>query len=106
MAIQAKGSMLERLGPPREEARVGPADAKAYELAAGEYVQIEDLQGCPVSDFLAFHRDKPSLGISTTVTRALVDALSPLPGHGIPDAAATQPRELVQASLGRHASLG
>ena len=106
MAIQAKGSMLERLGPPREEARVGPADAKAYELAAGEYVQIEDLQGCQVSDFLAFHRDKPSLGISTTVTRALVDGLFPLPGQGIHDAEGNRLLELVEDTVGRHDTFG
>jgi uncharacterized protein YcgI (DUF1989 family) len=74
---------------PRAEARVGPADAKAYELAAGEYVQIEDLRGCQVWDFLAFHRDRPGLGISTTVTRALVDGVFPLPGQGIYDEEAT-----------------
>jgi uncharacterized protein YcgI (DUF1989 family) len=76
MAVQSKRV-------PRAEARVGPADAKAYELAAGEYVHIEDLQGCQVSDFLAFDRDRAGLGISTTVTRALVDGLFPLPGQGI-----------------------
>src|SRR6266550_3740302 len=106
MAIQVKGSMLERLGPPSEEARVGPADAKAYELAAGEYVQIEDLQGCQVSDFLAFHRDKPSLGISTTVTRALVDGLFPLPGQGIHDAEGNRLLELVEDTVGRHDTFG
>jgi uncharacterized protein YcgI (DUF1989 family) len=38
-------------------------------------VQIEDIQGCQVSDFLAFHRARPGVGLSTTVTRALVTAL-------------------------------
>src|SRR5215207_8944885 len=75
MAVQSKQV-------PRAEARVGPADAKAYEVHAGEYVQIEDIQGCQVSDFLAFHRDRPGVGISTTVTRALVDGLFPLPKIG------------------------
>jgi aminomethyltransferase len=76
MAVQSKQV-------PRAEARVGPADAKAYEVHAGEYVQIEDIQGCQVSDFLAFHRERRGVGISTTVTRALVDGLFPLPGQGI-----------------------
>jgi uncharacterized protein YcgI (DUF1989 family) len=51
MAVQSKQV-------PRAEARVGPADAKAYEVHAGEYLQIEDIQGCQVSDFIAFHRDR------------------------------------------------
>jgi aminomethyltransferase len=91
---------------PRAEARVGPADAKAYELAAGEYVQIEDLQGCQVSDFLAFDRARPGLGISTTVTRALVDGLFPLPGQGIFDAEGGKLLTLVEDTVGRHDTFG
>jgi aminomethyltransferase len=99
MAVQTKRV-------PREEARVGPADAKAYELRAGECVQIEDLQGCQVSDFLAFHRDRPSLGISTTVTRALVDGLFPLPGQGIYDQEGNKLLTLVEDTVGRHDTFG
>ena len=33
MAVESTRSVLSGLGDPREEARVGPADAKAYELA-------------------------------------------------------------------------
>jgi aminomethyltransferase len=99
VAVQAKRV-------PRAEARVGPADAKAYELAAGEYVQIEDLQGCQVSDFLAFHRDRPGLGISTTVTRALVDGLFPLPGQGIYDGEGGKLLTLVEDTVGRHDTFG
>ena len=99
MAIQAKQV-------PRAEARIGPADAKAYELAAGEHVQIEDLQGCQVSDFLAFHRDRPGVGISTTVTRALVDGLFPLPGQGIYDEEGNKLLTLVEDTVGRHDTFG
>jgi glycine cleavage system T protein (aminomethyltransferase) len=91
---------------PRAEARVGPADAKAYKLAAGEYVQIEDLQGCQVSDFLAFQRDRPGLGISTTVTRALVDGVFPLPGQGIYDEEGHKLLTLVEDTVGRHDTFG
>jgi aminomethyltransferase len=99
MAVQSKQV-------PRAEARVGPADAKAYEVRAGEYVQIEDLQGCQVSDFLAFHLDRPGLGISTTVTRALVDGLFPLPGQGIYDGEGNRLLELVEDTVGRHDTFG
>jgi glycine cleavage system T protein (aminomethyltransferase) len=91
---------------PRAEARVGPADAKAYELAAGELVQIEDLQGCQVSDFLAFHRDRPGIGISTTVTRSLVEGLFPLPGQGICDEEGNKLLALVEDTVGRHDTFG
>jgi aminomethyltransferase len=99
MAVQSKQV-------PRAEARVGPADAKAYELATGEYVQIEDLQGCQVSDFLAFDRDRPGLGISTTVTRALVDGLFPQPGQGIYDDEGGKLLTLVEDTVGRHDTFG
>ena len=105
MAVAAK-SVLERRGPPRHEARVGPADAKAYELRAGEYVQIEDIQGCQVSDFLAFHCERPGEGISNTVTRALVDGLFPLPGQRFYDSAGNPLLELVEDTVGRHDTFG
>ena len=69
-------------------------------------MQIEDLQGCQVSDFLAFHRDRPGLGISTTVTRALVDGLFPLPGQGIYDGEGDKLLTLVEDTVGRHDTFG
>src|SRR6185312_13623587 len=106
MAIESTRPVLEALGEPRAEARVGPADAKAYELAAGEYVQIEDIQGCQVSDFLAFHRARPGVGLSTTVTRALVDGLFPLQGQCFYDGEGTALLELVEDTVGRHDTFG
>jgi aminomethyltransferase len=106
MAVQSTASVLGSLGEPRDEARVGPADAKAYELSAGELVQIEDLQGCQVSDFLAFHRRRPGIGISTTVTRALVDGLFPVPGQCFYDGEGSALLELVKDTVGRHDTFG
>lgn len=106
MAIESTRPVLDTLGEPRAEARVGPADAKAYELAAGEYVQIEDIQGCQVSDFLAFHRARPGVGLSTTVTRALVDGLFPLQGQCFYDGEGTALLELVEDTVGRHDTFG
>ena len=59
MAVESTRPVLNTLGDPRAEARVGPADAKASELAVGADIEIEDLQGCQVSDFLTFHRGRP-----------------------------------------------
>jgi aminomethyltransferase len=106
MAVQSKTSVLAGLGAPRLEARVGPADAKALAMAAGEHLQIEDLQGCQVSDLLAYHRDRPGVGISTTVTRALVDGLFPEPGQGIYDADGELLLTLVEDTVGRHDTFG
>lgn len=106
MALQSTGSVLDSLGQAREEARVGPADARAYEISAGEYVQIEDLQGCQVSDFLAFDRSRPGVGISTTVTRALVDGLFPVPGQRFYDGEGNALLELVEDTVGRHDTFG
>jgi aminomethyltransferase len=105
MAVEPT-SILAALPSPRAEWRVGPADARAFELAAGEHVQIEDLQGCQVSDLLAFHRDRPGAGLSTTVTRALVDGLFPKPGQGIYDADGELLLTLVEDTVGRHDTFG
>ena len=106
MAVESTRPVVESLGSPRAEARVGPADAKAYELAAGEYVQIEDIQGCQVSDFLAFHRHRPGIGISTAVTRALVDGTCPLPGQCFYDGEGNALLELVEDTVGCHDTFG
>ena len=105
MAVESK-SILGTLGAPSVERRVGPADAIALEVATGEHVQVEDIQGCQVSDLLAYHRDRPGVGISTTVTRALVDGLFPLPGQGIYDAAGEPLLTLVEDTVGRHDTFG
>jgi aminomethyltransferase len=106
MAVQSTGSALAGLGTPSAETRVGPADATAYEVEAGEYVQIEDLQGCQVSDFLAFYPDRPGVGISNTVTRALVNGLFPLPGQSFYDADGKPLLELAEDTVGRHDTFG
>jgi aminomethyltransferase len=106
MAVESMPPVLDSLGEPRAKARVGPADAKAYELATGEFVQIEDIQGCQVSDFLAFHRARPAVGLSTTVTRALVSGLFPLPGQCLYDGEGNALLELVEDTAGRHDTFG
>ena len=61
-------SMLSRLGEARLERRVAPGDAWAYEVAAGEYVQLIDVEGKQCTDFLAFnghdHGDEMNLTIA------------------------------------------
>lgn len=106
MAVQPSAPVSDRLGLPRLEARVGPADAKAFPMSPGEHLQIEDIQGCQVSDLLAFRADRPGIGISTTVTRALVDGLFPLPGQGVFDPDGDLLMTLVEDTVGRHDTFG
>jgi aminomethyltransferase len=105
MAVEST-TLVARLPSPRLEERVGPADALAFELRAGELVQIEDLQGCQVSDFLAFRAERRDVGISNTVTRALVDGLFPLPGQRFYDGEGNPLLELVEDTVGRHDTFG
>jgi glycine cleavage system T protein (aminomethyltransferase) len=106
VAVGAADRVLGRFGRPREEAVVGPGDARAYEVATGDYVQIVDVRGCQVSDFLAFRSDRRETGISNAVTRALVDGLFPLPGQSFHDADGEPLLELVEDTVGRHDTFG
>jgi aminomethyltransferase len=56
--------------------------------------------------FLAFHRARPGVGISTTVTRALVDGLYPVPGQCFYDGEGNELLELVEDTVGRHDTFG
>ena len=46
------------LAEPRLDLRVDSATALAYEVRAGEFIQVIDVEGKQCSDFLAFHRRK------------------------------------------------
>jgi aminomethyltransferase len=72
------------LAEPRLDFRVEKATAAAYEVRAGEYIQVIDVEGKQCSDFLAFHRRKLENGIErgldATTTRSLMGNAYPLPG--------------------------
>jgi len=72
------------LAEPRLDFRVDRASAASYEVKAGEFIQIIDVQGKQCSDFLAFHRDKLEdgleRGLDATVTRTLMGNAYPQPG--------------------------
>ncbi len=106
MAVEPTTSVRTSLGPPRLEARVGPADAKAFAMSAGEHLQIEDIQGCQCSDLLAYHAERPGVGISTTVTRSIVGGLFPRPGEGVYDAGGELLMTLLEDTVGRHDTFG
>ena len=55
-AARARSSCPAPLAEPRLDFRIDAATALSYEVRAGEYIQIIDVQGRQCSDFLAFHR--------------------------------------------------
>ena len=72
------------LAEPRLDFRVDRATALSYEVKAGEYIQIIDVEGKQCSDFLAFHRHKLEDGVERgfdpTITRTLMGNAFPQPG--------------------------
>jgi aminomethyltransferase len=98
------------LAEPRLDFRVDRASAAGYEVRAGEYIQIIDVQGKQCSDFLAFNRPKLENGIErgldATTTRSLMGAAYPQPGlyRKSFDVDMDPLVEVVQDTVGRHDS--
>ena len=100
------------LPPPLAEARldfrIDKATAQSYEVKAGEFIQVIDVEGKQCSDFLAFHRqrleDGVERGLDATVTRSLTGNAYPTPGlHGkFYDADMNPLVEVVRDTVGRH----
>ena len=59
----------EPLADPLLDLQVDRASAPAYEVKAGEYIQIIDVEGRQCSDFLAFNAPKLQAGRSAASTR-------------------------------------
>ncbi|MBD0317134.1 MAG: DUF1989 domain-containing protein [Thermoleophilia bacterium] len=96
------------LAEPRLDFRVDKATACSYEVRAGEYIQVIDVEGKQCSDFLAFHRakleDGVERGLDSTVTRTLMGNAYPTPGlHGkFYDVDMDPLVEVVRDTVGRH----
>jgi len=96
------------LAEPRLDVRVDAATALAYEVRAGEYIQIIDVEGKQCSDFLAFHRRKLESGLErgldSTTTRSLMGNAYPQPGlYGkFYDVDMDPLVEVVRDTVGRH----
>jgi len=104
----AAGAPPAPLAPAKMDLRVPAATATAYRVAAGDYIQIVDIDGQQCSDFLAF--DAAALaagrerGIDATTTRTLMGHSTPAPGlHAKYFDADMQPLvEVIQDTVGRH----
>jgi aminomethyltransferase len=105
-------ALPEPLAEPRLDFEVPRASARAYEVKAGEYVQVIDVKGRQCSDLLAFHwhklQDGNERGLDSTTTRSLMGNAYPQPGlYGKfydPD---QEPLvEVVRDTVGRHDTFG
>ncbi len=100
------------LAEPRLDVRVDAATALAYEVRAGEFIQVIDVEGKQCSDFLAFHRRKleagRELGLDATTTRSLMGQAYPQPGlqGKFYDVDQDPLIEVVRDTVGRHDTFG
>ncbi|MFG1371767.1 DUF1989 domain-containing protein [Xanthobacter oligotrophicus] len=74
----------EPLAEPKLDLRVPAAEARAFRVKAGDYIQIIDVDGRQCSDFLAFDaaalEKGAEFGLDATTTRTLMGAAYPGPG--------------------------
>ena len=74
----------EPLADPRIDRRIAACTAEAYEVKAGEFIQIVDVQGRECSDFQAFTVTGLDTGqelcLDATATRTLMGSAYPAPG--------------------------
>lgn len=106
--VLGEGLLPAPLADPLQDFRIQPGTATAYEIKAGEYIQVIDVMGRECSDFQAL--DLPMLEhgrertLDATTTRSLMGAAYPLPGlyskfFGQDMEAMV---EVVQDTVGRH----
>jgi len=111
-AAKQRHELPPPLAEPRLDVHVEPATAGSYEVRAGEYIQVIDVQGKQCSDFLAFRADRLQAGIErgfdATVTRTLTGNAYPMPGlHGkFYDVEMVPLIEVVRDTVGRHDTFG
>ena len=109
---ELEARLPEPLADPRLDFQVDRASALAYEVRAGEYIQIVDVQGRQCSDFLAFNAGKLQAGhergLDSTATRSLMGSAYPQPGlyskffdHDLEALV-----EVVRDTVGRHDTFG
>ncbi len=111
-AESAQYGVPEPLAEPRLDFQVDRASALVYEVKAGEYIQVIDVQGRQCSDFLAFSAPKlqagKERGLDSTATRSLMGNAYPSPGlHSKFFDQDLEPLvEVVRDTVGRHDTFG
>ncbi|WP_350334422.1 DUF1989 domain-containing protein [Coralliovum pocilloporae] len=100
------------LADPLNDLNIQPGEARAYEVKAGQYIQIMDVQGRECSDFQALSARALDKGlerdIDPTTTRSLMGSLYPAPGIFSKYYTMDQEPlvEIVQDTCGRHDTFG
>lgn len=96
------------LARPKLDLRVPAASARAYRVAAGDYIQIIDVEGKQCSDFLAFDAaalsEGDEFGLDAVTTRTLMASAFSTPGlHSKYFDSRMRPLiEVVRDTVGRH----
>ena len=111
---QAKSAINppDPLADPLQDFNIQPGEARGYEVKAGEFIQILDIQGRECSDFQAFSLRALDSGlerdIDPTTTRSLMGNLYPAPGIFSKYWSVDQEAlvEIVQDTCGRHDTFG
>lgn len=100
------------LAEPLLDLRIDASSARDYEVRAGQFIQIIDVEGRQCSDFLAFDaralQDGAEYGLDATFTRTLMGNAYPQPGlHGkFFDGRGRPLVEVVRDTVGRHDTFG
>ncbi|MDH3665672.1 MAG: aminomethyltransferase family protein [Paracoccaceae bacterium] len=111
---QGKGGLAppDPLADPVIDFNIQPGEAQSYEVKAGQFVQVVDVQGRECSDYQAFSRRALDKGlerdIDPTTTRSLMGSLYPAPGiYSKYFSVDHEPLvEVVQDTCGRHDTFG
>ncbi len=109
-ALAAERSLPDPLAELRDEFRIGPGTATAYEVREGEYIQVLDVEGRQCSDFQALSLAALERGlerdIDPTATRVFNGAAYPAPGlfSKLFDGDLQPSIEIIQDTVGRHDS--
>lgn len=102
----------EPLADPLCDLNILPGEAKGYEVRAGQYIQVLDVQGRECSDFQAFSHRALDKGlereIDPTTCRSLLGTLYPMPGVASKYFSSDHEPlvEIVQDTCGRHDVFG
>ena len=98
----------EPLAEPLYDLRIDAMTASAYEVRAGQFIQVIDVQGRQCSDLLAFDahalHDGTEYGLDATTTRTIGGGAYPRPGLAgkFFDPRARPLLEVVRDTVGRH----
>ena len=104
--------VAEPLADPRLDFRVPAGTAQVYEVKAGEYIQVLDIEGRECSDFQSLDMRQLDKGVvrplDATTTRTLMGAIYPAPGlYGkYYDVDQQAQVEIIRDTVGRHDTFG